>query len=850
MAPSILTTQDEPQWHFKLTDADSNTLGFILCDGDGTEDETAVTKAPAQRTILATGGGGRYDDFDYPWRPIPQDDWSGGRAQEEFERDRSRFFDSYRALTSRQGGILSGPQETYTSGHRDMDQSMPGSTTFATVTDTVNSKSFVASSSYSAAKIMLWVRKVGTPNAALTVTLHADSGGSPGSVLKTVTLAVADQEPFQSELVVLTWPSVQALSATTTYHIGVAGSAADDATDHWEVGTDGSDPYFRMVAADVAQTGHLFRYKGAQYFVTRPDSDGAATLEMNGDRGVATGAQTSTTLKDSTKSWTVNQWAGAVVKIVDGTGKGFWRAIASNTSDTLTVAAWGVTPTAGASGSAYVILGSDVWSSVTSGLTAGVTDVLVVKDMVLFAQGSTIAHRYNEFNSSGTWTRQNDADGSNTADFFEKVRHYIDGLQVWRAQNSDTNGDVSVSRATAVNFSNGGDLAFGTEVPVGDQDALITGLTAFGSPKELTVMKEDSAWFMTSSDVPEQMDVDEMSSVASENNGVNPLVHNVYLYFPLLHSVERFYRNNLDDVGPSRDAGLPSGRQGPVVSMVGYAGKFWAAVDAGSSGYSSILENAGRDWHEVYRAPKGERIRAMSFEVIPGPTQDRLWFMQGNDLVWLGHAAETRDPFYDTNARFTHESTVTSSWIYANLQDVPKFFNSLKLFTEGLVEDAQYVEAEWQTDDDTAWTAITGTFFTVPTQEISLSAANAAVGRRLRFRVRLITTDNTKSPRVKATVLESLTRIDPKYRYNVQCRIEDLATTLEGDDDPNYTSVQQAELLLLAWGSSTVVPLSMIAVFDPMDTKTVLLDLGAMRPIFFYPGEEESHVLQFNLIEV
>lgn len=58
------------------------------------------------------------------------------------------------------------------------------------------------------------------------------------------------------------------------------------------------------------------------------------------------GAQTSTTLKDTTQAWAINQWAGASVTLTKGTGVGQRRVVLSNTSDTLTVAVWAVTPDA------------------------------------------------------------------------------------------------------------------------------------------------------------------------------------------------------------------------------------------------------------------------------------------------------------------------------------------------------------------------------------------------------------------------------------------------------------------------------------------------------------------------
>lgn len=63
-----------------------------------------------------------------------------------------------------------------------------------------------------------------------------------------------------------------------------------------------------------------------------------------GDSGTATGTQTSTTLQDTTKSWTTDQFVGHTVQLTGGTGSGQWRQITSNTSNTLTVGAWDTTP--------------------------------------------------------------------------------------------------------------------------------------------------------------------------------------------------------------------------------------------------------------------------------------------------------------------------------------------------------------------------------------------------------------------------------------------------------------------------------------------------------------------------
>lgn len=73
--------------------------------------------------------------------------------------------------------------------------------------------------------------------------------------------------------------------------------------------------------------------------------------------GQATGSQTSTTLQDTTKAWTVNQYAGATVSLTSGTGSGQTATVVSNTANTLTVsAAWTTTPVANST--VYSLIGT------------------------------------------------------------------------------------------------------------------------------------------------------------------------------------------------------------------------------------------------------------------------------------------------------------------------------------------------------------------------------------------------------------------------------------------------------------------------------------------------------------
>jgi len=70
------------------------------------------------------------------------------------------------------------------------------------------------------------------------------------------------------------------------------------------------------------------------------------TIRYRDERGTATGAQSSTTLQDTTKTWTPNAFFSQEVTIYGGTGAGQVQSVLGNTGNTLTVAGWSVTPDA------------------------------------------------------------------------------------------------------------------------------------------------------------------------------------------------------------------------------------------------------------------------------------------------------------------------------------------------------------------------------------------------------------------------------------------------------------------------------------------------------------------------
>lgn len=352
-------------------------------------------------------------------------------------------------------------------------------------------------------------------------------------------------------------------------------------------------------------------------------------------------------------------------------------------------------------------------------------------------------------------------------------------------------------------------------IPIGDRTERITGLERYGDPETIWVGKEASLWEVTNN-IAHAIPLRAMESVRSSDNFKGHAVHDVYLIFSLGQGLERYFRQNLDDIGPNRDEGMPSDRQGVLVHGVDYpTGMFWA-LDGGDANYSSVLFWNESGWHEFYRAPRvGLRIRRLHIQAIPGSPVARLWVSQGADVLWLPIAF---NPTACTEYRYTHEAVITSSRLAAGLQDVTKFWKSLKLATKNISATVT-VDAQYKVDGDTTWTDISDTFDTSPLQEVSIASTNDVTGKWLQYRLILRTQDNTVTPEILASVVETLLRVPVKYAYTITFRLADNDNDLVGE--PEHLTAQSKITQLDAW-IAAALPITLNSNSITYDAKVVL----------------------------
>ena len=344
----------------------------------------------------------------------------------------------------------------------------------------------------------------------------------------------------------------------------------------------------------------------------------------------------------------------------------------------------------------------------------------------------------------------------------------------------------------------------------------------------------------------------EISALIDSDNGRGACVNDVYIYFNMGNRIERYFNRNMDDVGPDKDAGLPSDRQGVPRSLLSYPGRVYAGIDGGTSNYSSVLARVSDGWHEAYRAPRtGLRIRDIYVQSIPGSATARMWISQYADILW---APVSIDPFRDGDYRFHHEGVLYSSWHHAGMQDVVKQWKSIKLFLENSTA-ARYCKVDYQTDDatdDDAWTAITDDFYGVVAEEnFSSSTPPSLAAKRLRYRLRMYTQDNTESPRMKAAVIEATDFLPDKYGWNLTFSLRDEDMEIDYLGNEQTSTLQTIFDQLKSWRSNGTA-LTMRTISTLSDSYTVFIDSPGASLIGIDTGSaagrsREKHVGQISV---
>lgn len=739
-------------------------------------------------TVYVRNVGKRVGDFD------EQRSWKGGRGTENYSDNAEGFYDSLNAWTLSPEHLHQTLQWYHARGLRAEDVYMPtrdsGDVQFQPLLGSTLyiSNSFSASSSYAADKAYLWLRRKGSPG-TLTFILASDNTGDPGTVEQTATKTVSDITDYISVYELFDWSGTESLTGSTTYWVYVYGASTDNKDNHWEVGvnpdatsgkvsSDGSTwsdasfaMYYRVTNADVARRWYRFYLSGAMYLIdSKDDNSTASVIYINGDRGKAT-AGASSTLTDSGKSWTTNRWANAWVKIVNGTGKHNQpKKISSNTGTVLTIdGTWETNPS---TDSEYIIYATEWFTQISpsgDSLSRCSGEPAVINDVAYIPQGTTAINHFRW--NAATPAHNLDVEATNVADRLIASVDPADGPIIWRINNvggTGSGGEATVSRANLI--SSGSFIAWDTALTFAT--AIFTGPVSF---PVTNLAKKDQTTFVWREDGMGGIAANQMNTIDTgmektpdPANGAFVISHGQFLYYSWLHSLMRVYGSTHDDIGDDfRKAGLPDGREGVYVDGDTYIKWLFTGIDAGTSGWSSVLIWDGLGWHEMVRAPRSAmRVRMVKVQTCPG-TRNRLWTQCGDMVIFQELPLKKSAPRLDSGARYQHEAVVISSVIdMGTASAMPKAIKELTATIKNLNSRGKEVFVDIQTDDDCFtdnWTPY-GVFSESPESNIFLGL-NC---NRFAYRLRICSNENSVPVDIEGIVPSGYARTPFKLFFTMQ----------------------------------------------------------------------------------
>ena len=882
MTDIVRSTPTDTRITHDLSFFDGTTeVGLILCNSRGIPAQGGTPWTLRQSGSIRTSlqirqGDANYSDYQLPYTPYTQKDWSGGRGNEDLEKDTTRYFDANSLDTKLGDIILAGKPTTVPLVATDTDHEpfANDSTMKHAATGGVRyASSYTPAISGQFNQIDVLV----APGVICTVEIVEDDTGAPGTDL------VASASLLIPSLVISTSTSGACLGGgqlgcnemgrgvnvanaldVVLVEVPIAGSFTSGTT-YWIVITTTVVGYNTLVGTDVFDEDggwaslyadhslyynvntviqgkvKYFEYKGALYAITHQDNGLQSKLFINGYRFTAASGSNQNVIKvPATITLTANELAGCVLRIVAGVGyteAENYKVIASNTAG----AGASITLESGFlntpdSTTDIVILGHDLWTEIDStGISNGIYDVCVANDIVYFGQGESFnIRRMREYNNSGTWTREFADDGTNKASFLESLPSHDGKLRIWKFNNPASGAPTAAYSAvktwgTNLDFTTKpSELAATTDYPIviGDPRSKITNVLGYGEPLIPYVFKEDEFGSINEG-VYARLPIDELAQVRSEVNGRTAIQFGVYLFFNVLDGWERYYENRLDDVGPNRDEVLPEERRGVVSCVVSYPGGLYLGIDAGVDGYSSVLYWNQIGYHEEYRAPYGERIRGLHIQTIPGSNVGRLWIGLSYTTVWI---PVTLNPRKQSDYEYASSGSLISSWFNGGFGEINKFWKSIQLYAEGLAT-GQSITMEYQTDVSETWYALPTAFSTSPMQEVLMATDYSVYGKRWRYRITMATTDDSKPPRVKAMTIPAVTRLPANKSWSITVLADDAMVDRQGTKQS--LSAKQLMDQLQTWADSALSPLPLImrSPVSAFDNKRVFLEPPSIQPI-------------------
>lgn len=734
-------------------------------------------------TINLVQQGSEYGDADPSLSHIQQSEWVGGRGNERFVKDATRFYDSKGMWTMSGGVIHPNPQWHFAIGeHQKQNGIQPAKNyRWKSVTGIYYAVEFTPSANYTLSEVYLWIRCIGNPS-ELNVAIYTSDSDHPDAITTSIAsleYGDATEEPKYQKF---TLDTAYSAVSGTKYFLVVYGNVSDNRQNHWEVMT------------------VEFEYDYPSYTYTSTDN---ATWANSDFRLYFKTAETVTDIKYKFFIFLDDMYAvqirttgtSLLYKLVPTTPSFLW---ASHTDLVATLVS-------------------------TTGL-ASVRDVCVVNNIVYFAQGaSTDIRRWN----GTSWASESTA--HNKADIIEVVSDSINGTRIYVSISNYVKYSGIKDWGTELSYSNLNDF----------KNENVTGIIGFAN--SLWVMTSESIYFKSGekNDGSNTSLSKYMARIDDSYNSTNGRASEVlgqYLYISVDKSIGQIYGSNFTDVGPHHGNGLPSDRVGFVTAMRSIFNKLFVALDAGD-GYSSILVYDGVNWHELWRAPEaGKSINSLLWYSGKHVDNPLLVWDYGGEFVFMRFPYFGFNPSKEDTMYYAPCACIESSIIDMNLVSLPKMFKELSLVTKNLYNtrsdflstadnknDAKII-VNYHVDSDIGSSNYikAGEIYNSPYDTVDIKRSNVYA---LQYKLTFLTSDAAIPPLLNAATVKCFARTPVKYQWVMRIKTSSNQSTLNGA--PDHKPDEILEWLKAKANSAEIVRMHS-SVID-LDGKDVIVEPPATR---------------------
>ena len=279
----------------------------------------------------------------------------------------------------------------------------------------------------------------------------------------------------------------------------------------------------------------------------------------------------------------------------------------------------------------------------------------------------------------------------------------------------------------------------------------------------------------------------------SEFNGVGSIEHYASIYSPAGETVYKYGPDGIFfDTHASREEPLPCHKRGTFRSLAGVGAQVYGLVTPyDEGGQASVWVNASGGWHFIACLPTGEVGCSLTYD----KGSRRLFICTDKGVYSTYIPYVNASPLGRPDAKYQSEGTVELGEFSGNLLEVDKYFHSFYIDGECISPETP-VKVWYRTtnpyescgecrsvSDYDDWDLL-GTV-TENTQEIHWDCGNGPSTKKVWIRLQLCTTDENRTPVVKAYRIKYLPNVRDRFRWSFSitlpwCNLTKCGVEIEG----------------------------------------------------------------------